>query len=124
MMRIGPIEKVGCRYEQIPLPNKNLPPSPGTKGLRFQRAWDHHTDVAVRIPVISLQIHHKLAYPGGGGVDPSTTQHKCWGWLRVDPDRRFTQLVNQDIAAASSLKPVMAFPTDQDIVARPAKQGD
>jgi hypothetical protein len=28
-------------------------------------------------------------FPGRSLVNPSTPQHKCWGLLRVDPERRF-----------------------------------
>ena len=34
------------------------------------------------------------------GVNPSTPQHKYWGLLRVDPERRFTPALKGELDAA------------------------
>jgi hypothetical protein len=41
----------------------------------------------------------------GNQINPSTPQHKYWGLLRVDPERRFfTPLLKAGLAAAEWVK--------------------
>jgi hypothetical protein len=55
------------------------------------------SDLARRLGVSPAYITKVLR----GNINPSALQHKCWGLLRVDPERRVKQRLKDEVLAPS-----------------------